>query len=293
MRILRGFILVVVAPALAAAQVVGPPVEPVWSQDQAAMQADPRSGPAFDASIDGAAGIRSALADGGGADGGAVAAAESAPDAALEPATESLPLGAPSEAQPLGAARAGGAAGSLGIGRTVIALAAVVAMAAMLAAAYRQWASRHGGLAMAMGAGGRAPSGVLEVLGRYPISRGLTLVLLKIDRRVLLLAQTRTGRFGTGSSLRALCELTDSEEVASIVGRCRDEAGDSLAGKFRSMLQQFEATDEELGEIDGEPLRLVEFSGDGDRVELWDTGAGAEAGDVWDEVDPYAQRGVG
>jgi flagellar biosynthesis protein FliP len=32
----------------------------------------------------------------------------------------------------------------------------------------------------------------------------MTLVLLKIDRRVLLLAQTRTGRLGTGTSLRVL-----------------------------------------------------------------------------------------
>jgi hypothetical protein len=141
-----------------------------------------------------------------------------------------------------------------------------------------------------MGAGGRAPSGVLEVLARYPAPGGLTLVLLKLDRRVLLLSQSRSGRFGRSSSMRALCEITDPEEVAALVGRCRDEAGESLAGRFRSMLHQFEASDEDLAGLEQEePLRLVEYSTDGDRVELWNT---AEHEDHWaEEPDPYAQRG--
>jgi hypothetical protein len=278
-RIARGFILLLVAPAVAAAQMVGPPVD-AGMPDLRADLVGTDSGDMGESEASG----RAEAVGGSGADGAAVSARS-----ADAPETENLPLGGAGEGAPLGSARAA-PAGRLGVGRTVISLAAVVAMAALLAAAYRQWAARHGGLALAMGAGGRAPSGVLEVLGRYPISRGLTLVLLKIDRRVLLLAQTRTGRFGTGTSLRALCEMSDPEEVASVLGRCRDEDGESLAGKFRSMLHQFEATDEELGEFDGEePLRLVQFSADGDRAELWDTGEE----DPWDERDPYAQRGVG
>jgi hypothetical protein len=287
---IAGLILLVVAPGVLCAQVVGPPVEP---EGRSALRADPRLNDSEPA------GARQTEPEAAAAPGRAQDAATSGAHGAAgsprsaNPPNESLPLGAASEALPLGSAGSQSrSAGGLGVGRTVISLAAVVAVAALLAAAYRQWAARHGGLAMAMGAGGRAPSGVLEVLGRYPVSRGLTLVLLKIDRRVLLLAQTRTGRFGTGVSLRALCEMSDPEEVASVIGRCRDEDGESLAGKFRSMLRQFEATDEELGElegVDGEPLRLVQFSTDGDRAELWDVG---EDGDVWDE-DPYAQRGVG
>src|SRR5690606_17527054 len=59
-----------------------------------------------------------------------------------------------------------------------------------------------GGLRGQFGAAGRAPSGVLEVLGRYPISRGHSLVLLRVDQRVLLLSQS-------GAGFRALADFDD------------------------------------------------------------------------------------
>ncbi|MFG0282900.1 MAG: flagellar biosynthetic protein FliO [Phycisphaerales bacterium JB039] len=256
MRVATGLIALVLTPLMGAAQPLGPPAPDGFGLAQPPAMTDSRPGAAqTGARADAASGI------------------------------EALPLGGarPAESAPLGPAQPGT---GVGVGRTVISLAAVVALLAVAAAAYRQWAVSRGGLALALGAGGRAPSGVLEVLARYPVSRGLTLVLLKVDRRVLLLAQSRFGRLGAGASFRPLCEMTDPEEVARLVERCRDEAGESLAGRFRSMLRQFDATDEELAQMDGaEPLRLIEYSEDGDRVELWDTASEPE--DPWLSGDPY------
>jgi hypothetical protein len=91
------------------------------------------------------------------------------------------------------------------------------------------------GLMGALGVRGRAPSGVLEVLGRYPVSRGSMLVLLKLDRRVLLVSQ-QVGRGGT--TMNTLTEITDPTEVASLVAK----TSEGLPGS-----RQFERTLERVG----------------------------------------------
>lgn len=119
--------------------------------------------------------------------------------------------------------------------QTVLTLGGVVA-AILLAGAGVRWLARaKGGLLADLGAGGRAPAGVLEVLGRYPVARGSTLVLLKLDRRILLTCQTQGRKLG-GPSMSTLCEITDPEEVASLLMKTREEEGDSLAKKFQSIL---------------------------------------------------------
>jgi flagellar biogenesis protein FliO len=95
--------------------------------------------------------------------------------------------------------------------------------------------SGAGGLLGALGAGGRAPAGVIEVLARYPVGRGATLVLLKLDRRVLLTCQTH-GRGGPQGAMATLCEITDPDEVASILVRTRDQSGESIEAGFRRAL---------------------------------------------------------
>jgi flagellar biosynthetic protein FliP len=96
------------------------------------------------------------------------------------------------------------------------------------------------GLAGALGAGGRAPSGVLEVLARYPIARGQSLVLLRLDRRVLLCCHTRGGKFGVGGGMTVLTELTEPEDVAAILIKTRDSASESIARRFQSILSRSE-----------------------------------------------------
>ncbi len=77
--------------------------------------------------------------------------------------------------------------------------------------------------------GGGQPSGVLEVLGRYPIARAQQLVLLKMVGRVVLLHQSRAG-------VTTLSEITDPDEVATVLSRVRTAARSGSAGRFHGFL---------------------------------------------------------
>ncbi|MHC4976355.1 MAG: FliO/MopB family protein [Planctomycetota bacterium] len=117
--------------------------------------------------------------------------------------------------------------------QTFVALVIVVGLALVLRYIVKTAAGRSGSIAGQLTAGGRAPSGVLSILGRYPIARGQTLVLLKLDRRILLLCQTPSG-FST------LTSVTDPDEVASILTRTEDEDGNSMTQQFREALTHAE-----------------------------------------------------
>jgi flagellar biogenesis protein FliO len=82
-------------------------------------------------------------------------------------------------------------------------------------------------------AGGGRPSGVIEVLARYPIARGQQLVLLKMSGRVVLLHQTKTG-------MTALSEVSDPNEVAALLARVESSSAGrgSAAGGFSSLLDR-------------------------------------------------------
>lgn len=109
------------------------------------------------------------------------------------------------------------------------------------------------GFAAQFGAGGRSPAGLMEVLGRYPVSRGHTLVLLKLDRRVLLLGQSAAG-------FTTLTELTDAEDVASILTKAADTDGKTMTRRFGELLRGMERDasliDEESGrgELTASPI---------------------------------------
>lgn len=75
----------------------------------------------------------------------------------------------------------------------------------------------------------RAPSGVIEVLGRFPLVRGQTLLLIKVDRRVLLIGQSSQG-------LTTLSEIIDPEQVASLVQRTTHDRGDSFSRQFERLI---------------------------------------------------------
>ncbi|MBL9032142.1 MAG: flagellar biosynthetic protein FliO [Phycisphaerae bacterium] len=174
----------------------------------------------------------------------AIAAAACTATAALgqAPAIERVPLGTPGRTPEQDAARGdardGGSA--VGAGRVVGSLAVVVILALGVGVGLKAVARRSPGLRAALGAGGRAPAGVLEVLGRYPVARGATLVLLRVDRRVLLLSQTSGGRLGLSSSFTTLCEMVDADDVASILTKARDDAGESMSKRFQSLLERFD-----------------------------------------------------
>jgi len=83
-----------------------------------------------------------------------------------------------------------------------------------------------------LGGGGR-PAGVLEVLARYPVARGQSLMLIKLARRVILVHQTSVG-------MSTLTEVTEPEEVAALLARMESGSRSSDAARFRSVLRSFE-----------------------------------------------------
>lgn len=164
-------------------------------------------------------------------------------------ASETRGLGAAEKAGALAGNRVGGtgkskAGAESGLLHGVVGpLALVLVLIGMLAGLFvlvsRLRGAGKGSLSAAFGAGGRAPAGILEVMGRYPLAHGLTLVLLKLDRRVLLLSQTRSGRLG-GYSLATICELDSPEDVASILLKVRDAENESLTRKFASVFRSLD-----------------------------------------------------
>lgn len=150
--------------------------------------------------------------------------------------------------------------------RTLLPLAGVIGVILLLAALVRKSARTGGGLLGAMGAGGRAPSGVLSVLGRYPVGGGHQFVLLKLDRRVLLLAQHTGWRARSKSGgFRVLCEISDPEDVASILLKTQDEQGASIAKRFGEYLDEQAPPGDSLVDL---TTRRVQRSPQGDVVEL-------------------------
>jgi len=143
--------------------------------------------------------------------------------------------------------------------RSVASVGLVVGLILVLAAATRFVSRRSGSVAATIGPGGRAPSGVLEVLARYPVGRGQTLVLLRIDRRILLLSQSTSSK---GSGFVTLAQFDEPSEVAAILRQTQDEASESISARFRQAMDRFQSHESniERGEIievgpKGEPLR--------------------------------------
>lgn len=108
--------------------------------------------------------------------------------------------------------------------RVVGALAAVIGLLLVVRTVVRRAGMMVGGT--------ERPSGVMEILARYPVGRGQQLILLKLARRIVLLHQS-------GTSMAALSEMTDRDEVAATLSRL--EAGSSARGaaKFRTMFNEF------------------------------------------------------
>jgi flagellar biogenesis protein FliO len=109
--------------------------------------------------------------------------------------------------------------------RTVGALAIVLALAFVLKGVVRR-------LGDPLAA--RRPSGVVQVLARFPFGRGQNVVLMSIGTRVLCLHQS-------AQQVRTLCEMTDPNEIALL--RARIEAGSDGGERFeRELIRSLERT---------------------------------------------------
>jgi flagellar biogenesis protein FliO len=102
--------------------------------------------------------------------------------------------------------------------RTVVALGAVLALALVM----RQVARRFADPLAA-----RRPSGVVQILSRFPVGKGQSVQLLGVGTRVLCVHQA-AGRMST------LCEFTDPQEIALL--RTRIEAGTAGREQFEGEL---------------------------------------------------------
>ncbi len=178
--------------------------------------------------------------------------------------------------------------------QTMVALGGVLLLILGLGQVYKRLARSQGGLAGQLGAGGSAPSGIIEVIGRYPISKGMTLVVLKFDRRVLLLSHgaSSKGKGGKSASMEVLCELTDPEDIASILLKSRSAEGNSIAQSFEQSLREADdLTDDHLRQTEigysevnpvrfptqrTQPVRTI-TTDEGDRAELWSSGQDSRA----------------
>lgn len=142
-----------------------------------------------------------------------------------------------------------GSGGVGGISAMLVPLAVVVGVILLAAIILKKVVTRGGSLASMLGAAGRAPSGILEILGRYPISRSQTFILLKIDQRILLVAQTHPTRHHPGA-FTTLTELADPSDVASILMKISETEQTGPASKFNNLLREFDAeTDRQANPI--------------------------------------------
>lgn len=163
--------------------------------------------------------------------------------AAAEKATPIFPPGftpasASSAAKQVSPAGATTAASSEGLMSMALPLAVVVAVIFIVAAIFQRVLRAGGHLT----SGVRAPSGIMEMLGRYPVGRGQNLLLIKLDQRVLLIGQTLPAR-GSAGSLSTLSELTDGEDVASILLKVSESESAGPAAKFNKLLREHEGTE--------------------------------------------------
>jgi flagellar biogenesis protein FliO len=193
------------------------------------------------------------------------------------------------EAQPTGLLALGD-----GWGQTIIALSGVLLLILGIAQFFKRLSRAQGGLVGQIGAGGTAPSGILEIIGRYPIGTGMTLVVMKFDRRILLVASgaATRGKHARGATMETLCELTDPEDVASVLLKARSANGETIARSFERALQEADdLTDESIYGYDepvrgssqvrfpqrqSEPVRTI-TTDEGDRAELWSSGTDGKA----------------
>ncbi len=131
---------------------------------------------------------------------------------------------APAAAQPLDTAA--------DLSHVVLALAVVIAIIFGL-----RWVARRMALVPAVGRPGRG----VRVLSRTVLSPKQQVLLLQVGKRVLVVGD------GGAGGMRPLCEITDPDEVAALVGEARsaDAAAapsKSFSSLFRRAAEPFEAT---------------------------------------------------
>lgn len=116
------------------------------------------------------------------------------------------------------------------ITRALLSLLAVIAVIFLMRPILARVA-RTFGLSGTLLGRARRPAGVLEILARYPIGRGQQLMLLKLDRRVVLLHHA-------GQQMTPLCEVSEPSQVASLLARIEAGSRGGSEEVFEQALQR-------------------------------------------------------
>ena len=89
-------------------------------------------------------------------------------------------------------------------------------------------------------------SRAVQVISRTIVSPKQQLMLVKVGRRLVLVANTSAG-------MNAICEIRDEQEVADLLGQVSAEQGDSVSRAFGSLFRREEdkfSSDEPAGDPD-------------------------------------------
>jgi flagellar biogenesis protein FliO len=77
------------------------------------------------------------------------------------------------------------------------------------------------------------PAEVVEVLGRAPLAGKLQMHLIRFGSKLVLVAASPDG-------VKAICEITESQEVDRIAGYCQEKAPYSATSAFRGILDRLD-----------------------------------------------------
>jgi len=130
------------------------------------------------------------------------------------------------------AAAAGSASNAAGPSATRVAfsLAAVLGLIVILYIAGRRFLPR--------GSLGQHGGGAVQVLARTAISPKQRVILLQVGRRILVVADG-------GGPLNTLCEITDADEAAALIGQLQSErGGNSFGAALNSAMDRFRTAGE-------------------------------------------------
>ena len=121
--------------------------------------------------------------------------------------------------------------GSIGSGVSVTRVSVALGIVLLLIFGLR-WAARG----MFPGAGIARSNRAVQVLSRTVISPKQQLLLVQVGRRVIVVADS-------GTQMNPLCEITDADEIASLLGQVHAaEKSEPISRSFRSLFHRAEQT---------------------------------------------------
>ena len=134
------------------------------------------------------------------------------------------------ESQPIGGGKSADAAApastehsqEFGVGRVVLSLAVVVGLILLLRLAGKRL--------FPMSSPNRSTRAV-QILARTPIAPRREILLLRVGRRVIVVGET-------GAGMNPLCEISDPDEVAALIGQIQAERTDSASHTFGKLFHR-------------------------------------------------------